>query len=215
MENVETVSTQAKQLLNSISSLSTFNQVKEWDEKATTHISKIVETVAGIETETDRVKQELQHAQQEHEEKAFLSRLFSGRPERKFNAVIAKHENQKNSLESLAEELQAKIDFTPNSPEEQTILIKELRQRKKEINANKREIAATMKEIRTKARQESAEASYSFSALVAGTKYTASQRRAIRYEKEAKLAPHEDEKAAFERQLVEVDRFIIWAERFK
>lgn len=213
--NTNDIVTQANQLLKSILSLSTFDKVKEWDEAAIAHVAKIVATVGNIDIELNRLNQEMQSAQQEHKDKPFLNRMFSSSPEQKFKSAIAELENQKISLESLSEELQSKIDFTPNSPEEQKILIKELKQHKKELNVSKRELAATMKEIRTGARQESANASYGVGALLGGSKYTAAQRRAIRYDKEAKLSPHEDERASIERQLLEIDKLIIWTERFR
>ena len=213
--NIDDVVNQANSLLKSVLSLSTFNDVKEWDEKAAIQIANIVAVVDKTKNELSHLNQQSQMALQEHEDKPFLNRIFSSNPERKFKSAIAELEKQRTILESLAEELQLKIDFTPNSSEEQKILIQELKQRKKELNAEKREVAAKMKEIRTIARQESANASYSVGALVGGSKYTAAQRRAIRYEKESKLAPHEDEKASIERQIIEADKLIIWAERFK
>jgi hypothetical protein len=59
--------------------------------------------------------------------------------------------------------------------------------------------------IRTDARQSAASAS---SALFA-TKWT---RRAARWQKEAALRPHEGQKAALERQLIQLERLEHWLE---
>lgn len=105
------------------------------------------------------------------------------------------------------------VDFTPNSKEEQAVLLKELRIRKKELQIQKREVAASMKAIRTEARQHSARAG-TILGITYSAKVASSQRRSIRYTKEATLRPQEDEKAAVERQLLQVDRGIVGVERF-
>jgi len=70
-----------------------------------------------------------------------------------------------------------------------------------------------MKAVRTGARQQSAQAGRVFGVFY-DSKVAASDRRSIRYAKEATLRPHEDAKAAIERQLVQTDRDILWAEKF-
>jgi hypothetical protein len=72
-----------------------------------------------------------------------------------------------------------------------------------------------MKDIRTSARQKSANAATSLTALLAGGKYTAAERRSIRYSKERALAPHEDTKAEIEREILTTERQIIRIETFK
>ena len=71
-----------------------------------------------------------------------------------------------------------------------------------------------MKVVRTGARQQSAQAGRVFGVFY-DSKLAASERRSIRYSKESILRPHEDAKTAIERQLVQIDRDILWAEKFK
>jgi hypothetical protein len=103
------------------------------------------------------------------------------------------------------------IDFTPNSPEEKKALLAELRIHKKELEADKREVALNMSAIRADARQKNADidgrASYD-------SKSAARDRRQIHYEKEAALQPHEDAKAAIERQIIQVEKDILRVEKF-
>jgi hypothetical protein len=113
----------------------------------------------------------------------------------------------------MASQMQEAIDFTPNSVEEQKALLRELRQRKKELQLEKRQVAASMKAIREGARQRSAQAGRGFFGMY-NPKQAASERRSIRYRKEAALRPHEDAKAAIERQIIQIDRDILWVGRY-
>jgi len=108
-------------------------------------------------------------------------------------------------------QLQEKIDISPNNKEEQKALLKELRLQKKELQLEKKEINARMKDIRTTARQKYATAPYTVTGMLG---QTAAQRRALRYNKEAALSPHESARDGIERQISLVEREILWAERF-
>ncbi len=101
----------------------------------------------------------------------------------------------------MASDMQEVMDFSPTSSEEQKVLLKELRQPKKELQVEKREVAARMKAIRTEARQQSVHAGKVFLGSY-DSKLGENQRRQIRYSKESALRPQEDAKAAFERQLL-------------
>jgi hypothetical protein len=116
-------------------------------------------------------------------------------------------------MESMAEKLQESIDFTPTSSTEQKLLLKELRQRKKELQLQKREVAASAKQIREEARLKSIRAG-KFLGIVYDSKLAAIERREIRYRREAAVAPHEDVKASIERQILQIDKDILWVERF-
>jgi hypothetical protein len=64
-----------------------------------------------------------------------------------------------------------------------------------------------MTAIRVEARQQTA--------VATPGKYGKWDRRQIRLNKEAALQPHENEKAAFDRQIIKLDRIMAWLERFK
>jgi hypothetical protein len=215
MADFTTVIIQSKELIDAISSLSTFDQVKEWDANASTQIDILGQSIRALDSEAIKVKSEFDQALLEHNNKSFISKVFSKNPKQKFDTTISEIENQKAKLELFIEEIQNKIDFTPNTESEKKTLLTELRLHKKELSTQKREIQAEMREIRVNARQESANVSNNLLGIVGGSKVTAAQRRSIRYQKEADLAPHEDQKAAIERQLIEVDRLVLWVERIK
>ena len=157
----------------------------------------------------------LEQAKQAHAEKPFLSRMFSGRKtEKETSQFVEQCQGHKATLEAMASQMQEAIDFSPNSPEEQKALLKELRQRKKELRLEKREVLADMKAIRDEAPRRSAKAGKGFLGTY-DPKLAAQERRRIRYEKKAALRPYEGTKAAIERQITQIDRDILWAERFR
>lgn len=202
-------------LMAEFKTLSTFAHIAAWDEQAKAEVEKTISTIQALDTEIVQQTEALEQAKRAHTEKSFLNRMFSGRKEEK---DVAQHVEQcqklKASLETLASEMQEAIDFSPNSPEEQKALLKELRQRKKELQVQKREVAASMKAIRGEAQQQSVHAGKGFLGTY-NSKLATYQRRQIRYAKQAALGPEEDEKAAVERQILQVERDILWAERFK
>jgi hypothetical protein len=115
-------------------------------------------------------------------------------------------------MEDMAEKLQEAIDFTPNSPTEQKLLLKELRQRKKELQLQKREVAASAKQIREEARLKSVHAGRFLG--IYNSKLASIERRSIRYRREALVAPNEDVKVSIDRQILQIDKDILWVERF-
>ena len=202
-------------LMSDFKMLATFSAIASWDSQAQMEIERILGVIRDLDIEISRQTQALEKIRQSKSEKSFVGRLFSSdKEEKELMQLIEKYNQYKATLGKMTSQLQESIDFTPNSLEEQKILLKELRQRKKELQVEKREIAAAMKALRTDARQQSAQAGRVFGVFY-DSKVAASERRSIRYAKEATLRPHEDAKAAIERQLVQIDRDILWAEKFR
>jgi len=199
--------------------LLTFANVESWDQRANIEVKKLVDLIEESNKRKDGALQKLEQVNKERAEKNIVNRLFSGKSQENYlTQLIQQHDNYRTSLEHLASQLQEAIDYTPNSLTEQKSLVKELKLQRKEIQVKKREIAATLKAIRTGARTKSANAGISksiFSVYTYDPKLAAAQRRGIRFQREAALHPHEDEKAAIERQLMQIDRDIYWAEKFK
>jgi len=199
--------------------LVTFADVASWDERANAEVKKIVNVIEDTNKMSADALRKLEQAKKENAQKGLVSRLFSGKGlETSLTQSIQQYDRYKLSLEKLASQLQEAIDYTPNSADEQKSLLKELRLQKKEIQVKKREVAATLKAIRAGARAKNANAGISkslFNTYTYDPKLAAAQRRGIRFQREAALHPHEDEKAAIERQLIQIDRDIHWAEKFK
>jgi hypothetical protein len=204
-----------RKLISDFKTLETFAAIESWDSQAQIEIDRIIGIVRDIDSEIFNQTQILEKIKQSKSEKSFVGRLLSSdKEEKELLQLVEKHNQFKATLEKMASQLQEHIDFTPNSPEEQKVLLKELRQRKKELQVEKKEVAAAMKAVRTDARQQSAQAGKVFGVFY-DSKFAASERRNIRYSKEATLRPHEDAKAAIERQLIQIDRDILWVEKFK
>lgn len=178
------------QLMLEFKKLSTFADVSEWDKLAELEIKKIVDAIQSLETEFAI-------------QAKVIDRLKINELKTKYIVV----------LENMADKLQEAIDFTPNSSKEQKVLLKELRQKKKELQLEKREVATNMRAIQASARSRSAYAGRGFLGIY-NSKLATHERRIIRYQKEAALRPSEDSKAAIERQILQIDRDILWVERF-
>ena len=183
-------------LMSELKQLSTFVEVNEWDKKAELELSEIYSCIQQIDNEIVRCQQTFSSSKLQQ----FL-----------FKSTLQQiNYSYKAPLENMANELQEAIDFTPNSFNEKKELLSELKNRKKELQLQKREITANMKAIRRQARMKSANAGrriYGYN-----SKMAARQRRGIKYSKEAQLKPHEDLLTAIERQLLQTDKDIFWAE---
>lgn len=198
----------ARVLATEIRNLCTFEEIAEWDKKATTEIGVMHSASETIEGKLRNVIQALAREKQAHEAKSFFVRWFDGRIEQK--RLLGEHarlSSEKVQVENLVDQFEAAIDFTPNSKDDLKELIKECKQRKKELQTEKKAISAQMSSIRVEARQQTAN-------TISG-KYGTWDRRRIRLNKEAALGPHETEKAAIERQIIKLDLIIVWLERFK
>jgi hypothetical protein len=189
--------------------LLTFTDVASWDQRASAEVEQIVNAIQDADEKSADVSRKLEQVKKEHAEKNFIARLFSSqRLAKSLSRLILNYSIHKMGLDGLASQLQEARDFTPNSPEEKTSLLKELNVRKKELQVEKSELAAAKRAIRTDARKQNAHVGIRYS-----SKLAASERRSIRYKKEAALRPLEDAKTAIERQLIQVDHDILWAER--
>ncbi|MFM6347925.1 MAG: hypothetical protein ACKPFK_22675 [Dolichospermum sp.] len=177
-------------LINEFKRLSTFSAVIDWDKQAEDEVQSLID---GIQLFDSVINQQ--------SEKLNTQKIENYRT--KYRTV----------MEGMAEKLQEAIDFTPNSSTEQKLLLKELRQRKKELQLQKREVAASAKQIREEARLKSIHAGR-FLGIVYDSKLASIERRSIRYRREALVAPHEDIKASIDRQILQIDKDILWVERF-
>ena len=192
--------------------LSTLTEASEWDQRAQFEVEKINLVIRDLKEKVDERTKDLEYMQKERNAKPFFSRLFaSTKPEQATSQDIDQVQKYISNLMEMSDQLSDAIDFTPNSPEEKKALLAELRIHKKELGADKREVALTMNAIRADARQKNADidgrASYD-------SKSAAQDRRQIHYEKEAALQPHEDAKAAIERQIIQVEKDILRVEKF-
>ena len=117
-------------------------------------------------------------------------------------------------MATLADQLEAAIEKTPNSPEEQKAMIKDLKLAKKELALRKREAAEAMRQIRVNARQRTAKVGVGIDALFSNPTTRRWTKVGIRLEKEARIAPHENERTQIEKRILVIERTIQWVERF-
>jgi len=204
-------------MLEHLGSMTTFAEVEAWDRDASVEVARIS---AHLE-QFDRIESELQTIETQtkaaHAEKSFLGRIFSS-PEHaaEIGSIRNKIRTERAGLSELAEGLQAGIDKTPNTKEEQKEMLQHLRLAKKELAQERRETNEAMRQIRTNARQTSA----GIGAGVTGILFTTPTSRRlsrmnVRIQKESALSPHEDAKMGLERRILAVDRTILWVQRFQ
>jgi chromosome segregation ATPase len=206
----------AKRLQSAFESLRTFGDVATWDRQAQEEIDRMRRTLETLSTTEAQVANVEATAKQAHGEKSFLRRTFTAAPEitaaAKWRKQVEAHRTQ---LNELMEELEAAIDKTPNSREEQQEMARELKLVKKELSIQKREANEAMRQIRSDARQRSAKVGSGLGMLLSNSKSRRFSRMGIRLEKEARVAPHESLRTQIERQILVVDKAIHWIERFK
>jgi hypothetical protein len=147
----------------------------------------------------------------------FFKRLFSSRnPELALRGQADQASAVLRQVGAMINDLLERIDYTPNDEKERKALLKELKAEKKELQLQKKEIAAQKREINQAAREASAKAGLHQGWIFTtyDSKQAASERRAIRRQKIAMLAPHENAKTLIERQILDIERRIVWVERF-
>ena len=218
------------QLANALPELCAYTAVSKWNQEAKEEQHRIkeafqtvddalrpwVEAIAKLSLDLDRAKSDFK-------QQLFLKRISGDHSkEREITAQIADIEKQrgyvqaeKSRLGETSTRLQQLLGFTarfaPKSPAEKVQLIKELRQEKKEITAKKRETTMAMAAIRQLARRQSANVRSGPDMAAAA----AHERRKICREKEAALAPLETTKAKLEHELMNLEKHLLWIERFE
>jgi hypothetical protein len=198
----------ANSLAKEITNLHSFDEAADWSKKAISEVETMHNVLRTIEGKQQTVAQALLRENQEHEAKSFLARSLDGRKEqRRWLAEQSRLKTETAKIDNLIKQFESAIDFIPKSPNDQKELIKECKQKKKELQTEKKAVNVQMTSIRVDARQQRATA-------LSG-KIGSSQRRSIRLNEENALRPQENQKAAIDRQIVNLDQIIIWLERFK
>ncbi len=196
-------------------SLHSFAEVSLWDDLAKNEIASLKATIDTSDEIVRHKTQLVEQARQARQARPFFIRAFDkGNEEKRLQAEIEALKAQNEHSRDLIEEIQSKIDITPNDPKEQAALLKELSLEKKELLIKKHEINEEMRQIRTAARQESANVPRTLRGALSGSSYRAAVRRDIRYKKETALSPHEDARTEVEMELIRLEKDILWVERF-
>ena len=175
-------------LMNKFRNLSTFSEVAEWDKEAEVVIAEIVDKIKLLDTVV------LQYSN--------VNTATQTKFKQKYQEI----------LENMALKLQESIDFTPNNSDEQKALLKELSFTKKELQLQKKEVTSTMKTVNERSRSKSVRAGNCLG--IYNSKIAASERRNIRYQRDAQLRPNEAKKAAIERQILQIEKDILSVKRF-
>jgi hypothetical protein len=204
----------ADELSSRFEKLTTFEEAARWDADAFAVVrlfEQYRDAVAGFRSSE---QQALQEANAARGTLPFFKRLFaSRRTEKSREANIKQADKGTASVETAISQLFELADRTPACKAEQKEMLSELRLLKKELTTEKRSVNEAMRIIRTQARQNMATwtgVQRGFTGSVARL-----ERMQIRHQKEGALSPHEDAKAAIERQLIEMERRINWVSRFK
>jgi hypothetical protein len=206
----------AENLLSELDHLRTFSDVATWDLKAERHLAELDAALAAITDAEAQVDAAERVGLEEASQRSFLRRMMGPPAEvRAAREWKARATKERERLTDLSDRLQAAIDKTPNSREEQAEMLRELKLAKKELGIQKREAGEALRQIRVDARQQSAKIGATLGSALVGARGRRYQRMGIRLQKEAAVKPHETVKAHIERQILVIDRAIHWIERFK
>ena len=206
-----------ERLLVEFDTLQTFDDVNDWDARASRHVDSIAGFLSRLTATEAQVDATQQRGLEEAKNQSFLRRMLGMVPDvikvaRDWKARAA---SVRSALDDLVDRLQSAIDRTPNSRDEQSDMLRELKLAKKDLALQKREAAAAMRDISAAARRRSSQVGSGLGVVFSNSKSRRFSRMAIRLEKESAVKPHEDVRAHLERQILVVDRAIHWVERFK
>jgi hypothetical protein len=140
--------------------------------------------------------------------------LWDQKAQNKIEYLRAKAQNSANAsvYNDLIDKLESWIERTPNTHEEATQMISELMLGKEELKLKSRELSQGIKGINISARKNNALTSANF---FVSAKSRQVQRAMLRLAKEGALNSKEPEKAIIDRQILEIDKIILWVEKIK
>lgn len=221
MDTLESISQSAKgiqgtidELLERFNSICTFEEATVWDsdtEAAIKLVEKYINRIRQFVTDQEHALEELQASRAKL---PVVKRLFaSHKEEDKMKEELETARKGIATNEETIEALYELIDRTPSSKKEQSEMLNEYRQLKKELTTEKRAVNEEMRKIRAEARSKTTGLSG-----ISGRGFIGSaarySRSSIRYQKESALRPNEDAKGALERQLIETEKRINWISKF-
>jgi hypothetical protein len=202
-----------KELLPSFDNLENFSEAIQWDSDASSLIELFKNSISDFLEYQKSLQQELEIIKTERESKSFFMRSFSSKKSEKEHAEsILDMADVVKKTEIIIEKLQDLIDRTPNSKVEQKEMLNELKTIKKNLALEKREINESIRKVNVEARKSISKVT-GISGGIFGTVARA-HRVSVRYQKEAALRPNEDAKAGINRQLLQVEKDILWVSKF-
>src|SRR5687767_4939989 len=125
MPSYETASSEV--LLVQIGALATFAEVREWDERASQQVAAINKYLSALGAQEAQVESAEERAIAAAGQQSLMRRLLGMGPEVKAaRAWRAQSVKTRAALADVADRLQAAIDKTPNSREEQNEMLQDL-----------------------------------------------------------------------------------------
>ena len=198
----------ASLLATALKNLHRFDEIAEWNKKATAEIESLRPILKAIEEKQQKLTLVLSQEQQEHEAKPFLTKLIAGRKgQKQLLTERSRLDREKAHIENLIDQFEAAIDLSPDTLDELKELIEECKGQKSELQTEKKAVISQISSIRVDARQQTANTNFG--------KYGKGDRRRIRLNKESALRPQESQKEAIARQIIQLDQLISWLERIK
>jgi flagellar motility protein MotE (MotC chaperone) len=194
-------------------SLSTFPEASQWDSDATALVSLYEQFKNALADFRLSEEEAIRQTHNVRNALPFFKRLFASRKQEKAHkSIIGQVEKGIKSTETAISQLLEWIDQTPSSKAEQKEMLGELRLLKKELMTEKRTVNESMRAIRTQARQNMSTWTGVQGKFIGSVARV--ERMQIRHQKESALTPHEDAKAAIERQIIACERRINWISKF-
>jgi hypothetical protein len=197
--------------------LRTYVAVPHWNQRAAQLTSALEAAVVQVGTASDQASQEADRLRSARMKRFFLVRLFiSKKPELAKRAEAQLAIDLLQNLHDAQRKLLDCIDYTPKNEKERKALLKKLKFERKELRIKKRDVNASKREIHRSAKEDSANAGQIdnwYSSYYDPT-LAAKQRREIRQERYSNLAPFEDQARNIEWELREVERKLLFLERF-
>jgi hypothetical protein len=197
------IASSMQMVLHEVKNIETFADIDRWDSKAEKYVQGIELLSSEISNILSDCESKLALGVQTSSEKSNLLALCS-----KLATTIER-------LDKTREALELAIDFTPNTPQEAKELIKDLKLMKKELALEKKEVALEMKAVSVEARQRNAKIGTSYYQSSTTRRMDRSSRIRLRLQKEAALFPHENQKMLIDRQILDIDKNILWIEKLR
>jgi hypothetical protein len=196
-------------LISRFETLNTFVEADRWDADAFAVVHLYERCREALNACRSYEQQAIQEEKKTRTAMPLMKRLFASRQgEEEHLKKIGQIDQRIASAGEAISQLLERIDRTPNSSTLQKEMLSDFRAQKMDLTTDKREVNEEMRLIHTKARQDSASLSG------ANAESARTKRMKIRQQEERALNPHEDARAAIERQLIDVERRINWVSRF-
>ncbi len=204
----------AKALSSSVYTSKTFRSLQAWDDEAEKTVAELESLLPDLIARRDMAHALYAEKRAEWKSKGYFRTLFrSSNPPVEEARALHSIEDTADAMQAQTRTLLELMDMTPNNDQERNAFIKSVRLGIEELQLQERELATSVRRSNQAACQMTLDATTSLWNLTkTGRMMKRMEKVGVRSAKQQSSVPLHDERTRLERQIIEFERVVAWAQ---